>query len=172
MPSRRQLPARNCLTYASSSTVPIEIPLPDDKPSDVENLCRILHWKVESGRPAPGPDSNVNVVEALQELKDLAILSDKYECSDSVSTVTTPALEFLENFAVDTERVSLLETAYVLDHAAIFERASKKMITEDEGKILELLQGWNSEKILPIRVCRKYLSFYFLGTYQCFCSLL
>jgi hypothetical protein len=145
------------LTYGSSSTAPIEIPLPDDKPSDVERLCRILHWK----RPDQRSGSDVNVVDALQELKDLTILSDKYACSDSISTVTTASLEFLVESTDDSERVHLLETAYVLDHAAVFEHVSKGMIEDDEGQISELVHSWNPEKTLPIRVWRKYIGFPF-----------
>jgi hypothetical protein len=88
----------------------------------------------------------------------LATISDKYNCVRAVSFATDAriqALEPLESKVTEDELFYLVEVAYILDHAVLFERVTKRILMNDVGGILERMIGWTTDNVLPIKVYGK-----------------
>jgi hypothetical protein len=122
--------------------------LPDDDPGTMTILCKFLHYQNE---PFPG----LVLSPSISTLRNLAIMSDKYNCVGSVGFLTDAwidRLETLETKASDDELFRLVESAYILDHAFLFERVTKRILMNDLGGILDRMIGWSADEILPIKV--------------------
>jgi hypothetical protein len=134
------LPFRSHLTKDSNSIFPAIIPLPDDEPTTMTILCQVLHYQEM-------PSHELFVVENISKLRNLALISDKYNCIKAVSFATNAwiqALEPLEPKATQDELFNLVEVAHILDHEVLFERATKRILMNDVGAILErmIVQLW------------------------------
>jgi hypothetical protein len=136
----------------SNSTAPAEISLLDDDPNAMALLCEILHHRCQLTH-------DLFVIENFSGLRKLAVVSDKYNCVAAVSFATNSwiqALEPLEAKATPDDLFQALEVAYILDHAILFERVTKRILMNDVGGILDRMIGWTTDNILPIRVYGKH----------------
>jgi len=132
----------------SNSTTPAVIALPDDDAHTMTVLCQFLHYQNESLH-------ELFVQESISGLRKLAIVCDKYNCVNAVSFSTNAwisTLEPLEANASEDELFSLVESAYFLDHAVLFERVTKRILMNDVGAILQRMIGWTNDNVLPIKV--------------------
>jgi hypothetical protein len=111
-------------------------------------LCQFLHYQNESLH-------ELFIGESISGLRKLAMLCDKYDCVGAVSFATDAwisTLEPLDAKASNAELFSLVESAYFLDHAALFERATKRILMNDVGGILQRIIWWTNDDVLPIKV--------------------
>jgi hypothetical protein len=117
-------------------------------------LCQILHHQNEVS-------NEVFVAKNISGLRNLATISDKYNCVGAVSFATNTWIQALEPFEAQASQhdlFHLLEVAYILDHPVQFERVSKRILMNDVGGILERMIGWTTDDILPIKVYGKHFS--------------
>lgn len=120
----------------------------DDDPDAMTILCEILHHRIELSQ-------DVYLIASVSGLRNLSTLSDKYNCVSAVIFTTNTwiqALEPLEPKATSDELFQLLEVAYILDHAVLFERITKRILMSDVGGTLDSMIGWTTDNILPIKV--------------------
>lgn len=125
------------------------ITLPDDDPDAMCILCQILHLQND-------PIPEVLLDESIMGLRKLAVVCDKYNCVSAVRFHTNVWIDKLESFLEgkvgNAELFNIVECAYILDHAALFERATMKILMNDIGGILDRIIGWSTDDILPIKV--------------------
>jgi hypothetical protein len=111
-------------------------------------LCPFFHYQNESLH-------DLFVEESISGLRKLVVICDKYNCVSAVSFATNAwisTLEPLEVKANETELFSLVGSAYFLDHAALFERVTKRILMNDVGGILQRMIGWTNDDVLPVKV--------------------
>jgi len=108
-------------------------------------LCQLLHFQNE-------PFQAISDLGGISALRKLALTCDKYDCVNAVSHATSTWIESLEAQASEEELITLAESAYVLDHAVIFESVTKRLVLNDTGQILERIIEWTTDEILPVKV--------------------
>jgi hypothetical protein len=111
-------------------------------------LCQFLHFQNDSFH-------ELFVKESISGLRKLAIICDKYNCINAVSFATNAwisTLEPLEAKASEDELFSLVESAYFLDHASLFERVTKRILMNEVGGVLQRMISWTNDDVLPIKV--------------------
>ena len=64
----------------------------------------------------------------------------------------------MEAQASEEELITLLESAYMLGHAVVFESVTKRLVLNDTGQILERIIEWTADEILPVKVYGMALS--------------
>lgn len=109
-----------------------EIQLPADKPSAVELMCNIIHHRIDGSIPVP----------TAAEICDLAIISDKYDCTRATGLAAKAWIE--PNPAHDMSDLGLLlisASTYKLPEA--FYEISASLVLEHRGltKSLKRCQG-------------------------------
>ncbi|KAK3648013.1 hypothetical protein LTR56_007713 [Elasticomyces elasticus] len=114
-------------TLATSATV--EIPLPEDKPGDMQILCSILHMR---------HDQAVSVLSA-KTILSFAMLCDKYNCARAVQ----PSVELWvrNNLAAATvhDLANYLKAVSLLGYQNSARRVGANLIKEAAGSIVSLV---------------------------------
>lgn len=70
----------------------------------------------------------------IQHLSDLANLAYKYDCVDAVRSVSS----WLSKFDKDAIGFDLLRIAYLLDHAEIFTKTSRRLLLASSGAMMPM----------------------------------
>ena len=106
---------------ATTSNHPCRVNLSEDDPELMAILCNILHHRTQSVARKP----------ELHFLEQLAILIDKYDCSDSLRSWTQLWLIVLYTEAEDRSAVGrLLYPAFIGDDAQAFQKITRTMVLE------------------------------------------
>jgi hypothetical protein len=91
------------------------ISLPDDDGDAMELLCKVLHHQW-SGSPT------------LEELKPLAVICDKYQCSKALNLWSTSWLQNVLDNNCLLSAPTLVALAYMFDNALMFHLATKALV--------------------------------------------
>jgi hypothetical protein len=124
---------------------PVEIRV-SDAPSDPLLLCQLLHFQGDLDKVRP------------EQLLDLALIIDKYDCGTALRYAIISKLATLELDDIkQTEHVYYLTAAWILDQPNFFRDLSKEIVTHDENGPL----GLNASclDILPDKVLSKFVLF-------------
>jgi hypothetical protein len=132
------------LTHSRSSGETYKLQFEEDDPYAMVMLCHILHHQNADLKP-------ISTTE-LAKLVDLAILCDKYMCTDAVKTTCLPWVKSLRSTASIEELQKLLVVCYFLDEPAVFRRISKQLTTESVDSFLQLSAEDSLHELLPLKM--------------------
>lgn len=110
-----------------------EIPLPADKPSAIELMCNIIHHRIDGTVPIP----------TAAELCDLAIVSDKYDCTRATGLAAKAWIQPTPAHGMNDLGLLLISASiYVLPEA--YYKVSTSLVINHQGsyKMLEDVPGF------------------------------
>jgi hypothetical protein len=105
-----------------------EIPLPADKPSAIELMCKIIHYRIYETSHTP----------AAIDIHDLAIVSDKYDCTRATALAARAWIQ--PNSAHDANELGLfLVSASIYALPEVFYKVSISLVVNHQGsyKVLQ-----------------------------------
>ncbi|KAK2779887.1 hypothetical protein FQN52_002367 [Onygenales sp. PD_12] len=116
----------------AGSGKPFVVPLPEDDAMAIVLLCGIIHGKV---------NDVVETNSSVSELYSLAILGDKYACTERLSywmAIGLGVKSLLPGRHNIQDIWTLLRVAYIQNDSCAFERLSAEILTRHPGTILDL----------------------------------
>lgn len=130
-----------------SGSSPKKIKLVDDNPEAMRLLCNILHMQ----------NDKLPHTLSSEQLIDIALLVDKYDCSRAVKLASSVWLQRAEaQLTTGTleERLSAVAAAYLLDEPVAFRRITSSIVL-NEADSLARLKDRELMSSIPVHTLRK-----------------
>ncbi|KAH4420349.1 hypothetical protein HBI70_043150 [Parastagonospora nodorum] len=124
-----------------SAALPKSVALPDDDPDAVTLFCKITHMKV----------ANATDTISISRLADLAILCDKYQCTEAVSSWARVEIAQKLSYPDAPAFEKLLFITYVLDLPLEFGQVSSRL-TYDRIITISYQTATHSTDLMPLEM--------------------
>ena len=129
---------------------PAYVELPEDDKEAMLVLCQVLHFRKVEGCPS------------INLLNNVAILCDKYDCSQALHFASSTWLAAYLPFVDQPNHEGLLADAYLFKNPAYFQAYTKRLITTCSGTFDQVflygggdvLPAWVKSKLRNLLLCR------------------
>ncbi|MCJ1253187.1 hypothetical protein MMC24_000996 [Lignoscripta atroalba] len=115
------------------SSNPPHILFPDDDPSAMTLICKLLHHQYY-------PDDEADLTHSL--LVSLAIICNKYDCAAALQYASSFWIEPFVHLAPNKTHQELLGVTYLFDNPRMFNRVTKELLLKYEGPYINLETGF------------------------------
>jgi hypothetical protein len=127
-----------------SAALPKSVALPDDDPNAVTLFCEITHMQL----------ANTTDTVSISRLADLAVLCDKYQCTEAVSSWARVEIAQKLSFPDAPAFEKLLFITYVLDLPLEFGQVSSRL-TYDRIITISYQTATHSTDLMPLEMIGK-----------------